>query len=86
MEIKSEISYFINNIDNNSRLHQLNKRDKLIKLKKDITNIMQIGSNAMFNICSDEDLDGTLYNAINTDFVALQRKYLREIDEAIINI
>ena len=54
METKSEISYFINN---NSKLYQLNKIDKLLKLKEDITSIMQIGSNAMFNICSDKNLD-----------------------------
>ena len=57
METKSEISYFINNINNNSKLYQLNKIDKLLKLKEDITSIMQIGSNAMFNICSDKNLD-----------------------------
>lgn len=85
METKEVIKYFIDGI---IFINEAKDRKiiKLENLKEDICNYIQVGNNASFNYCIDNEIDLTLYDSLNMITCQIRQELLREIDNAINNL
>lgn len=85
METKEVIKYFIDKIISVNESKD-RKIFKLENLKRDICSYIQIGNNASFNYCIDNEIDLTLYDSLNIITCQIRQELLREIDNAINNL
>lgn len=85
METKEIIKYFIDKIISINESKD-RKIIKLEKLKIIICNYIQVGNNASFNYCIDNEIDLTLYDSLNIINCQIRQELLREIDNAINNL
>ena len=85
METKEVIKYFIDKIISVNESKD-RKIFKLENLKRDICNYIQIGNNASFNYCIDNEIDLTLYDSLNIITYQIRQELLREIDNVINNL
>ena len=86
MESIADMNYLIGNIVNDSSFTSTIKIAKLEVLKTDVNRLLQESVTAAYNCAYDNDINPTLYNVIQIGIASLTKLYLREIDEAIINL
>ena len=85
METKEVIKYFIDKIISTNE----NKNIKIVKLEElkiIICNYIQVGNNASFNYCIDNEIDLTLFDSLNIINCQIRQELLREIDHVINNL
>ena len=85
METKEVIKYFIDKIISTNE----NKNIKIVKLEElkiIICNYIQVGNNASFNYCIDNEIDLTLFDSLNIINCQIRQELLREIDNVINNL